>query len=102
MPSQMRAKPNSSSSAKASTPSATPLRTRQPMSRPVRPITAMPMLEWIRLEMLRPTSTADRGTGSDLKRSTNPFCRSLVRPMATMAEENTMVCTMIPGSRNSL
>ena len=41
------------------------------------------------------------GTGSDLNRSTNPFCRSLVSPMATMAEENTMVWAMIPGSRNS-
>ena len=72
------------------------------MSRPVTAITATPMLEWIRLEMLRPTSTADRGIGRDLNRSTNPFCRSLVSPMATIAEENTMVWTMIPGSRNSL
>ena len=71
------------------------------MSRPVTPITATPMLEWIRLEMLRPTSTAGRGTGRDLNRSTKPFCRSLVSPMATIAEENTMVWTMIPGSRNS-
>ena len=31
-----------------------------------------------------------------------PFCRSLIRPIATTAEEKIIVCTMIPGSRNSL
>ena len=30
-----------------------------------------------------------------------PFSRSLVSPIATMADENIMVCAMIPGSRNS-
>ena len=31
---------------------------RQPITRPVSDMTTMPMLEWIRLEMLRPTRTA--------------------------------------------
>ena len=101
MPSQIIAKPNSSSRRNPSTASSTPSRMRQPISRPVTAITAMPMLEWIRLEMLRPTSTDAREIGSDLSRSTMPFCRSLVSPIATIAEEKTIVCTMIPGSRNS-
>jgi hypothetical protein len=52
--------------------------------------------------MLRPTSTDDREIGNDLSRSTMPFCKSLVSPIATTAEEKIIVCTMIPGSRNSL
>ena len=55
MPTQIIAKPMSSSSAKASTASTTPLWIRQPIARPVSAITPMPMLEWIRLERLRPT-----------------------------------------------
>ena len=101
MPTQIIANPNSRSSAKPRTPSTNPLRIRQPMSRPVSAITAMPMLEWIRLEMLRPTRIEDRAIGSDLSRSTNPFSRSLISPIATMNEENTIVCAMIPGTRNS-
>ena len=102
MPSHTSAKPNTSSRPNASTASTRPPRMRQPMSTPVTAITAMPMLEWMRLEMLRPTSTDAREIGSDFSRSTMPFCRSLVRPIATTADEKIIVCTMIPGSRNSL
>ena len=77
------------------------MRIRQPISRPVSAITVMPMLEWIRLEMLRPTRIEAREIGSDLSRSTMPLSRSLVSPIATMNEENTIVCAMIPGTRNS-
>src|SRR3954466_3378557 len=102
MPSQIIEKPNATSNRNAKTASRTPLRIRQPITRPVSAITTMPIDEWIRLETLRPTSTDDREIGSDLNRSTMPFCRSLVRPIATTAQEKTMVCAMIPGSKNSL
>src|SRR5680860_403611 len=101
MPSQIIEKPNSSSRRNARAASATPLRIRHPIRRPVTAITTMPMLEWIRLDTLRPISTEEREIGSDLKRSTIPFSRSLVSPSATIAEENTTVWAMIPGSRNS-
>ena len=51
--------------------------------------------------MLRPTSTDAREMGSERIRSTIPLSRSALRPTATTNEEKTMVCTMIPGSRNS-
>ena len=74
MPSQIIAKPNSSSSSERR---ARRRRCRRgSASRSAarsRAITTMPMLEWIRLEMLRPTSTDDREIGSDLNRSTMPF-----------------------------
>src|SRR5680860_1320869 len=101
MPSQIIEKPNSSSRRNARAASETPLRIRPPIRRPVTAITTMPMLEWIRLDTLRPISTEEREIGSDLKRSTIPFSRSLVSPSATIAEENTIVWAMIPGSRNS-
>ena len=65
MPTQIIAKPKSSSSAKASTASATLSWIRQPMTRPVSDMTTMPMLEWIRLEMLRPDQD---GGGVDRQR----------------------------------
>ncbi len=101
IPTQIIAKPKSRISPKANTPSTNPLRIRQPISSPVRAITAMPMLEWIRLEMLRPTRIDAREIGSDLSRSTIPLSRSLVSPIATMNEANTIVWAMIPGTRNS-
>ena len=61
----------------------------------------MPMLEWIRLEMLRPTSTAAAVIGSERIRSTMPLSMSVVRPMATMNDANAMVWPMIPASSHS-
>lgn len=102
MPSQIIAKPNISNNRKPRAPSTTPVWMLQPIRRPVTAMTATPMLEWIRLEILRPTKTDCREIGNDFSRSTMPFCRSLVRPIATIADEKTMVCTMMPGNRNSL
>ena len=51
--------------------------------------------------MLRPTRIDERVIGSDFSRSTKPFSRSLTRPIATMNDEKTIVCAMIPGIRNS-
>ena len=101
MPSQIIAKPKRRSSAKPRTASTTPLWMRQPIARPVSAITVMPMLECSRLDTLRPTRIEAREIGSDLNRSTSPLSRSVLSPIATMNDENAIVCTMIPGTRNS-
>ena len=59
------------------------------------------MLECSRLEMLRPTSTAEGLIGSDRMRSTMPLSMSAVRPTATMNEANAIVCPMIPPISHS-
>ena len=65
-------------------------------------ITTMPMLEWIRLDRLRPTRTALVWMGSERIRSTMPLSMSAVRPMATMNDANAMVWPMIPAISHSL
>ena len=55
MPSQIIENPNSSSRLKPSAVSSGPLCGAQPIASPVTAMTQMPMLEWIRLETLRPT-----------------------------------------------
>ena len=92
MPNQMIAKPNSNSSAKASTASPMLLRMRHPIASPVTAITTTPNEEWITLAMLRPISTEDREMGSARNRSMMPFSTSAVIPAATTNAENTMVC----------
>ena len=64
-------------------------------------MTTMPMLECIRLEMLRPTSTAAGLIGSERIRSTMPLSMSAVRPTATTNEANAIVWAMIPASSHS-
>ena len=61
----------------------------------------MPMLEWSRLEMLRPTSTAAGLMGSDRIRSTMPLSMSAVSPTATMNDAKAMVWPMIPAISHS-
>ena len=101
MPIQIIAKPMSRNSRKPRTPSRTLVRIRQPIVRPVSAITVMPMLEWIRLDRLRPTRIAERWIGSALSRSTNPFSRSVDQPHRDENDEKMIVCAMIPGTRNS-
>ncbi len=72
------------------------------MTRPVSDITTMPMLEWIRLERLRPTRTALTWIGRERIRSTMPLSMSLVSPIATMNDAKAMVWPMIPAISHSL
>ena len=65
-------------------------------------ITTMPMLEWIRLDRLRPVRTEPRWMGSERIRSTMPLSMSEVRPMATMKDAKAIVWPMIPAISHSL
>ena len=101
MPTQIIAKPQSSSSPYAASASRTEPRIRQPTTSPVSDITMMPMKEWVRLDMLRPTRIAAGLIGSDRNRSTIPLSMSAVRPIATMNDANAIVWPMIPPSSHS-
>jgi hypothetical protein len=101
MPNQIIAKPKSSRRAKPRTARPKPRWMRHPMSSPVTDMTRTPMLEWMRLEMLRPMRTDALEIGRDRNRSMMPLLRSLVRPIATTKQENVIVCAMIPGSSHS-
>ena len=50
---------------------------------------------------VRPTKTAERVTGNDAKRSSNPLFRSVASPTPAASDPNTTVCTKMPGIRKS-
>ena len=74
---------------------------RQPMSRPVTDMMAMGSSDLMTLATACPPSTAPLAMGSERKRSTAWFLRSLAMLMATPKAVNTMVWAMIPPIRNS-
>ena len=71
----------------------------QPMNSPVTDMTTTPIIEWMRLEMLRATTTAERPMGSERNRSTMPLPMSVLRPIATTKALNVIVWAMIPGQQ---
>ena len=50
---------------------------------------------------VRPASTAARAIGSERKRSIRPLWTSSLSPSAVTKPPKAIVCTTIPGSRNS-